>query len=99
MVLRVLITGVLLIHLPSLATQREPAHPPVVDLPRAAVRRIPSPNKNWTLIFERPNDSSQRQLWIEENTPHTRRLVKEYDRSLRISSAPHTRMSSRNQAS
>src|SRR5258708_27128441 len=99
MVLRVLITGVLLIHLPSLATQREPAHPPVVDLPRAAVSRIPSPDKKWTLIFECPNDCSQRKLWIEENTPHTRRLVKEYERSLSISWAPDSRMFFVNDAS
>jgi hypothetical protein len=85
MILRVLMTGVLLIQLPSLATQTKSPQPPVVDLPRAAVSRIPSPNGRWTLIFECPNDCSERKLSIVENTSHARRLVKEYERSLSIS--------------
>src|SRR6266446_4185808 len=94
MVLRVLMTGFLLTQLPLLAAQTKSAHPPVVDLPRAhrtslaAVTRIPSPNGKWTLIFECPNDCSERKLWIEEKASHTRKLVKEYDRSLSISWAP-----------
>jgi len=92
MVLRVLMTGVLLIPLPSLATQTKSAHSPVVDLPSAAVSRIPSPNGRWTLIFECPNDCSERKLSIEENASHTRRPVKEYERSLSISWAPDSRL-------
>jgi hypothetical protein len=92
MVLRVLMTGVLLIQLSSLATQTKSAHSPVVDLPRGAISRIPSPNGKWTLIFECPNDCSERKLWIEENTSHTRKLVKEYERSLSISWAPDSRL-------
>jgi len=94
MVLRVLMTGFLLTQLPLLAAQTKSAHTPVVDLPRAhrtslaAVTRIPSPNGKWTLIFECPNDCSERKLWIEEKALHTRKLVKEYDRSLSISWAP-----------
>ncbi len=99
MVLRVLMTGVLLIQLPSLATQTKSAHPPVVDLPRAAVTHIPSPNGKWTLIFECPNDCSERKLWIEENASHTRKLVKEYERSLSISWAPDSHLFFVNDAS
>jgi hypothetical protein len=100
MVLRVLVlTGVLLAQLPSLAAQTKSAHPPVVDFPRAAVSRIPSPNGKWTLIFECPNDCSERKLWIQENASHTRKLVREYDRSLSISWAPDSRLFFVNDAS
>jgi hypothetical protein len=99
MVLRVLMMGVLLIHLPLPATQTKSAHPPVVELPRAAVSRIPSPNGKWTLIFECPNDCSERKLWIRDNASHTRKLVKEYDRSLSISWAPNSRLFFVNDAS
>jgi len=105
MVLRVFMTVVLLIQLPSLATQTKSVHPPVVDLPRAhetslaAVSRIPSPNGKWTLIFECPNDCSERKLWIEEKASHTRKLVKEYERSLSISWAPDSRLFFVNDAS
>ena len=98
MVLRVFMTGVLLIQLPSLAAQTKPAHPPVVVLPRvhgtslAAVSRIPSPNGKWTLIFECPNNCSERKLWIEESSKHSRKLVKEYERSLDISWAPDSHL-------
>jgi len=105
MVLRVFMTAVLLIQLQSLATQTKSVHPPVVDLPRAhetslaAVSRIPSPNGKWTLIFECPNDCSERKLWIEEKASHTRKLVKEYERSLSISWAPDSRLFFVNDAS
>ncbi len=105
MVLRVFMTAVLLIQLQSLATQTKSVHPPVVDLPRAhetslaAVTRIPSPNGKWTLIFECPNDCSERKLWIEEKASHTRKLVKEYERSLSISWAPDSRLFFVNDAS
>jgi hypothetical protein len=93
MVWRVLLTSILLFngwHL-SEAGQTKSAHPAVVTLPRAAVSRIPSPNRKWTLLFECPNDCSERKLWIEENASHTRKLVKEYDRSLSVSWAPDSR--------
>jgi len=105
MVLRLFMTAVLLIQLPSLAAQTKSAHPPVVDLPRAhgtslaAVSRIPSPNGKWTLILECPNDCSERKLWIEEKASHTRKLVKEYDRSLSISWAPDSGLFFANDAS
>lgn len=74
------------------AAQVKATHPAVVTLPRAAVSRIPSPNGRWTLIFECPNDCSERKLWVEENASHTRKLVKEYERSLSISWAPDSRL-------
>src|SRR6266852_4950646 len=92
MVLRVLMTGVLLIQLPLLTTQTKSVHPPVVHLPRAAVSRIPSPNGKWTLIFECPKDCSERRLSIEDSTSNTRRLIGEYDRSLIISWAPESHL-------
>ena len=88
MVLRVLMTGVLLIQLPMLAAQTKSTHSPVVHLPRAAITRIPSPNAKWILIFECPNYCSARTLSIEDSASHTRRLIGEYERSLSISWAP-----------
>ncbi len=92
MVLRVLMTGVLLIQLPLLVGQTKSVHPPVVNLPRGAVSRIPSPNGKWTLIFECPNYSSARRLSIEDSASHTRRLIGEYARSLSISWAPDSHL-------
>jgi len=92
MIMRVLMTVGLLIQLPMLDAQTKSAHPPVVDLPRAAVSRIPSPNGKWTLIFECPNYCSARRLSIEDSASHTRRLVGEYERSLSISWAPDSHL-------
>jgi len=93
MVSRLVLTTLLLLQIwqPSAAGQSKSGNPPVVVLPRGPVSRIPSPNGMWTLIFECPNDCSERKLWIEENTSHTRKLVKEYERSLSISWAPDSR--------
>jgi hypothetical protein len=77
---------------PLLAASQIKATPPVLSLPGGEVSRIPSPNGKWTLIFECPNDCSERKLWIEENASHTRKLVKEYERSLSISWAPGSRL-------
>jgi hypothetical protein len=98
MVLRVVMTGVLLIQLPSLLSQTKSAHPPVVQL-RRAVTRIPPINGKWALVFECPNDCSERKLWIEENASHTRKLVREYERSLSISWAADSRLFLVNDAS
>ncbi len=93
MVWRMVMVSIFLIHLPCVAkAQVKSADQGVVDLPQAAVSRIPSPDGKWTLIFECPNDCSERKLWIEDNTSHTRRLVKEYERSLSISWAPDSRL-------
>jgi len=100
MIWRALIVSILLIHLPCAAkSQVKSAHRPVVDLPRGAVSRIPAPDGRWTLIFECPNDCSERKLWIEDNPSHKRRLVKEYERSLSISWAPDSRLFFVNDAS
>jgi len=89
---RLLLVGIFLFigWIPAEAGQTRSAHPRVVTLPSAAVSRIPSPNGKWTLIFECPNNCSERKLWIEENMSHTRKLVKEYERSLSISWAPNS---------
>lgn len=99
MVLRLLLMGVLFIQLPAPDAETKSVHSPVVVLPRAAVSRIPSPNGKWILIFECPNDCRDRKLWIEENASHTRKLVKEYGRSLSISWAPDSRFFFVNDAS
>jgi hypothetical protein len=91
MLLRVLMGGVLLIQLPSLAAQTKSAHPPVVELSRGALSRIPSPNGKWTLVFECPRNCSERRLSVEDSASHTRRLVGEYERSLSVSWAPDSR--------
>jgi len=77
---------------PLLAASQIKANPPVANLPRGEASRIPSPNGKWTLIFECPNDCSERKLWVEETSSHARKLVKEYDRSLDIAWAPDSRL-------
>ena len=64
----------------------------VISLPQGEVSHIPSPDRRWTLIFECPNNCSERRLWIEEASRHSKRLVKEYERSLDISWAPDSRL-------
>jgi len=93
MVSRLLLTCLLLIQIGKLSAvaQSEPEYSSVVALPRGPVSRIPSPNGKWTLIFECPKHCSDRKLSIEENNSLTRRLVKEYERSLSISWAPDSR--------
>lgn len=92
MVLRVLMTSILLIQLPMLDAQTRSAHPPVVELPRGALSRIPSPNGKWALIFQCPNYCTARRLSIEDSASHTRRVVGEYERSLSISWAPDSHL-------
>ena len=100
MVWPLLLLSIFLAPMPRMTeAQVKPAHRPVVHLPRGAVSRIPSPDRKWTLIFECPNDCSERKLWIEENTSHRRKLVKEYERSLSISWAPDSRLFFVNDAS
>ena len=73
----------------GVASQDQAAHPIVVSLPDGKERRIKSPDGKWTLVFECPNDcKEERKLWIEERDVHTRRLVRDYERSLSISWAP-----------
>ena len=76
---------------PPLGASQTKATPPVVILPKGEVSRIPSPNGKWTLIFECPNDCSERKLWVEETSSRARKLVKQYERSLDISWAPDSR--------
>jgi hypothetical protein len=101
MVSRVLLASLLVFSgcYPLAAGQTKSSLSPVVTLPRAAVSRIPSPDGKWTLVFDCPNDCSERKLWIEENAPRTRKLVKEFDRSLSISWAPDSRLFFVNDAS
>jgi hypothetical protein len=77
---------------PLLAASQIKATPPVVSLPRGEVSRIPSPNGKWALIFQCPNDCSERKLWVEDTSSHARKLVKEYERSLDIAWAPDSRL-------
>jgi hypothetical protein len=63
----------------------------VVLLPQGPVTRIPSPNRQWTLIFECPDYSKMRKLWIVDNSSQAKKLVKDYDRSLAIAWAPDGR--------
>jgi hypothetical protein len=89
MVWRTLLAITLLAQLPHHAeAQIKSAHTGVVVLPQGAVTRISSPNRHWTLIFECPDYSKQRKLWVVDNGSHARKLVKEYERSLAIAWAP-----------
>lgn len=86
---RTLLTIALLAQVPYVAeAQIRPAHPEVVVLPKGKETRIPSPNRQWSLIFECPDYSKMRKLWIVDNASHARRLVKDYERSLAIAWAP-----------
>jgi hypothetical protein len=64
---------------------------PVVSLPDGEITRIPSPDGKWMLVFECPHDCSERNLWIEVNATHARKLVQKYDRTLSVSWAPDSR--------
>ena len=77
---------------PLAASQTKPTHPAFVSLPKGEVSRITSPNGKWTLVFECPNECSERKLWVEETVSRARKLVKEYERSLDISWAPDSRL-------
>jgi hypothetical protein len=74
------------------ASQTASTQPTVISLPHGEVSHIPSPDGKWTLIFECPNNCSERKLWIEESSKHSRKLVKEYERSLDISWAPDSHL-------
>ena len=68
--------------------QTKSAHQLVVALPNGRpLTQIVSPSKNWTLVFECPNNCEERILWIEGKS-QARRLVKKYERSLDIAWAP-----------
>lgn len=66
--------------------------PPVVDLPRGELTLIPSPDLNWRLVFECPNDCTHRMLWVEDSHTRARRLVRNFDRNLSISWSPDSRL-------
>lgn len=63
-------------------------HDTVISLPQGAMTTIPSPNRDWTLIFEFRNASQVRKLWIQHKGSSERRLVREFERSLDISWSP-----------
>ena len=85
---RVFMIGFLLIQLQFAAAQIEVAHQRVVFLPQSSVTRIPSPDEKWTLVFECPDNCTERKLSIEDSASHKRRLVNKYERSLSISWSP-----------
>lgn len=57
----------------------------MISLPQRELSHIPSPDRKRALILECLNNCSEKKLWIEETSKHSRRLVKEYGRSLDIS--------------
>ena len=63
-------------------------HSEVISLPQGAMTTIPSPDRNWTLIFELPDLYTARKLWIQHRGSSGRKLVREFDRSLDISWSP-----------
>jgi hypothetical protein len=69
-------------------TKSSAAHTPVISLPQGAMTTIPSPSRNWTLIFEFADVNKARKLWIQRNGSNQRRLVREFERSLDISWSP-----------
>ncbi|MFZ0980078.1 MAG: hypothetical protein WAN23_11825 [Candidatus Acidiferrales bacterium] len=88
----ILLGGVVLFQrVPAAEAQAKPLQQMVVQLPQGALTRIPSPHGMWTLVFECPNDCSERKLWLESNASRARKLVGSYDRSLSVSWAPDGR--------
>lgn len=88
---RSLLTIALLMQLTLAAVpQAKPTDNQVVVLPKGPVTRISSPDRRWTLIFECPNYSKERKLWIKGNSS-TRRLVGQYERSLAVGWAPDSK--------
>jgi hypothetical protein len=85
MYLRILLTALLIMPCDAIAQAKSTYHR--VELPNGPLALVPSPNKRWTLVFECPNDCRERNLWIEDSS-HTRRLVKKYERTLAIAWAP-----------
>ena len=72
----------------SQSKSRGGVHSEVISLPQGAITTIPSPNQNWTLIFEFPDVYKTRKLWIQHTGSNDRRLVREFERSLDISWSP-----------
>jgi len=72
-------------------SQAGPTHPKVISLPQGELSHIPSPDGKWILTFECPHECRERKLWIEDNSVHTRRFIRDYERDLRISWAPDSR--------
>lgn len=70
----------------------KPASPPVVVAPRGKVTYLASPDRKWKLVFECPDVERLRQLWLERDGTLTRRLVREYERSVDMGWAPDSRM-------
>jgi hypothetical protein len=93
-----LLVAIAVIQLSSLVGAQSAAIPPIIDLPREAVTRIPSPDRKWTLIFECPDYGRERKLWIEDKA-HARRHVRDFERSLSISWAPDSHLCVVNDAS
>lgn len=88
----ILLAGIVLFQrLPPAEAQAKPLQRKVVQLPQGALTRIPSPHGTWTLVFECPNDCSERRLWLENSSTRSRKLVGKYDRSLSVSWAPDGR--------
>lgn len=88
---KILAAGLLLFASTVLAQSTSQA-PPVVDLPRGELSAIPSPDRNWKLVFECPNNCNQRKLSIEDTHTRARKFVKNFDRSLSISWSPDSRL-------
>lgn len=73
---------------PAQSNSRRGVYSEVVSLPQGAITTIPSPNQNWTLIFEFPDVYKGRKLWIRHKGSDDRRLVREFERSLDVSWSP-----------
>jgi hypothetical protein len=83
----------------SFATAQSKAASAVVDLPRGETSRIPSPDRKWVLVFECPNNCSERKLSVEDGRTRARRLIRTFERSLSVSWAPDSRLFFVNDAS
>jgi len=72
--------------------QAKATHTPVFDLPSGPMSHISSPDRRWTLIFECPDYTRERKLWITDNRSHVRRFIRDFERSVGISWAPNSQL-------
>jgi hypothetical protein len=92
--MRTIVAFLLVLQLisPTVGQTTKAASPPVVVAPRGQVTHLISPDRKWKLVFECPDFDRLRQLWIERDGTGTRRLVREYERSVDMGWAPDSRM-------
>jgi hypothetical protein len=85
---RSFVAAFLFFQFTPMVSQTQLTYQAVAQLPQGPISRVPSPDGKWILVFECPNNCSERRLSIEDSESHTQRLVGRYERSLSVSWSP-----------